>query len=79
MAGDEMVRQHHRLDGHEREQILGVKDREAWYAAVHGVTVRHNIATEQQTATGRARVCMCPNPGIYTCTRVSLCSRLYMY
>ena len=24
-----------------------VKDREAWSAAVHGVTVRHNGATEQ--------------------------------
>ena len=25
-----------------------VKDREAWHAAVHGVTVRHNQAMEQQ-------------------------------
>ncbi|MES7107987.1 hypothetical protein U6U64_12190 [Cutibacterium acnes] len=25
-----------------------VKDREAWHAAVHKVTVRYNIATEQQ-------------------------------
>ena len=25
-----------------------VKDREAWRAAVHGITVRHNSATEQQ-------------------------------
>ena len=25
-----------------------VKDREAWCAAVHGVTVRHDRATEQQ-------------------------------
>ena len=34
---DEMVRWHHRLDGHEFEQALGVvKDREAWRAAVHG-------------------------------------------
>ena len=24
-----------------------VKDREAWRAAVHGVTVRHDLATEQ--------------------------------
>ena len=23
-----------------------VKDREAWHAAVHGVSVRHNLATE---------------------------------
>ena len=25
-----------------------VMDREAWRAAVHGVRVRHNLATEQQ-------------------------------
>ena len=25
-----------------------VKDREAWFAAVHGVAVRHDLATEQQ-------------------------------
>ena len=25
-----------------------VRDREAWHAAVHGVTKRHNWATEQQ-------------------------------
>ena len=25
-----------------------VEDREAWHAAVHGVTKRHNVATEQQ-------------------------------
>ena len=25
-----------------------VKDREAWHAAVHGVTVRHKLVAEQQ-------------------------------
>ena len=25
-----------------------VKDREAWHAAVHGVSVRHDLTTEQQ-------------------------------
>ena len=25
-----------------------VKDRESWYAAVHGITVRHDLANEQQ-------------------------------
>ena len=25
-----------------------VMDREAWHAAVHGVTVRHDLVTEQQ-------------------------------
>ena len=37
-----MVGWHHQLNGHEFEQTLGeseiVKDREAWCAAVHGVT-----------------------------------------
>ena len=34
-----MVGWHHRLDGHEFEQALGVGDgQEAWHAAVHGVT-----------------------------------------
>ena len=38
MAEDEMVGWHHRFNGHEFEQIPGeVKDRETWYAAVHGV------------------------------------------
>ena len=27
-----------------------VMDREAWHAAVHGVRVRHNLATKQQIA-----------------------------
>ena len=38
MTEDEMVGWHHRLNGHEFEQALGVgMDREAWLAAVHGV------------------------------------------
>ena len=32
-----MVGWHHRLDGHEFGWTLGVMDREAWRAAVHGV------------------------------------------
>ena len=36
---DKMVGWHHRLSGHESAQALGmVKDREAWCAAVHGIT-----------------------------------------
>jgi len=38
-AEDEMVGWHHCLDGREFEQALGdVMDREAWHAAVHGVS-----------------------------------------
>ena len=38
---NKMIRWHHQLNGHEFEQALGVmKDREAWRAAVHGVTKR---------------------------------------
>ena len=35
---DEMVGWHHCLNGHELKQTLGVRDTEAWRAAVHGVT-----------------------------------------
>ena len=34
---DDIVRWHHRLNGHESEQEI-VEDRGAWHAAVHGVT-----------------------------------------
>ena len=39
MTEDEMVGWYHRLDGHEFEQISGIRiDREAWRAIVHWVT-----------------------------------------
>ena len=39
MREDEMVRLHHQQNRHEFEQIPEiVRDREAWCAAVHGVT-----------------------------------------
>ena len=39
MTEVEMVGWHHQVNGHEFEQTLEiVKDREAWRAAVHGVT-----------------------------------------
>ena len=39
MTEDEMVGWHYRLSGHEFEPTLEIaKDREAWCAAVHGVT-----------------------------------------
>ena len=39
MTVNKMFGWHHQLDGHEFEQAPGIgMDREAWYAAVHGVT-----------------------------------------
>ena len=47
MTEDEMVGWHRQLDGHEFEQAPGiVMDREAWRAAVHGVTKSQNLVTE---------------------------------
>ena len=40
MTEDEMVGWHHLLDGHEFNKLQELKDREAWHAAVHGVTKR---------------------------------------
>ena len=38
MTEDEVVRRHHRLNGHEFEKTLEfVMDREAWHAVIHGV------------------------------------------
>ena len=38
MTEDKVVRWHHRLDGHEFEQALGVgMHLEAWCAAFHGI------------------------------------------
>ena len=38
MTEDDMVRWHHRLNGHEFEQALGDSEgQEAWHATVHGV------------------------------------------
>ena len=49
MTEDELVGWHHWLDGHEFEQTWEtVKDREAWGAAVHVVTKRHDLVTEQK-------------------------------
>ena len=51
VAEDEAVGWHHRLNGQEFEQTLGDGEgqgTETWPAAVHGVAVRHDWATEQQ-------------------------------
>ena len=53
---DEMAGWHHRLDGHEFEQLQElVKDREAWRAAVHWVT-KSQIRLGDWTATKRSAV-----------------------
>ena len=44
---DEIVRQHHLLNGHEFEQTLGgSEDREAWSATVHGVAKNQTQPTD---------------------------------
>ena len=43
---DEMAGWYHQCNGHELGQILGYGDREAWYAAVHGVAVGYDLATK---------------------------------
>ena len=49
-AEDEMVREHHWLNGHKFEQLWEVMDeRIAWHAAFRGVTKsRSDLTTEQQ-------------------------------
>ena len=52
---DEMVEWHHQLDGHEFEQALGdVKYREAWCAAVHGVTKSRTQVSDWKTTTTKS-------------------------
>ena len=43
-----MVRQHHRLNGHEFEQILG-DGGGAWHAVVHGVTKSRTRLSDRTT------------------------------
>ena len=48
MTEDEMVGWHHRLDGHEFEQVLGVGDKQGSLAccSLWGCRVRHDRANE---------------------------------
>ena len=51
MTEDEIVGWHHQLNGHEFEQAPGVGDanREAWRAAVHGVTQDRRVGLNSRT------------------------------
>ena len=51
MTEDEMVGWHHRLDGHEFEQLPEVGDRETWRAAVHGVAKSQTLLSNGTTRT----------------------------
>ena len=73
MTEDEMVGWHHWLDGHEFESTLGVKDRKAWCAAVHGVATSRARRSDCTTAARvvahglsccPARGVLLPGPGI---------------
>ena len=50
MTEEEMVGWHHRLNGHESEQILGDSgEQESLCTAIHGSQeVRYDLVTEQQ-------------------------------
>ena len=49
MTENEMIGWYHQLNGCEFDQTQGlVTDREAWRAAVHQVTKRHDLESEQQ-------------------------------
>ena len=76
MTGDEMVGWHHLHDGHEFEQTLArteVKDKEAWYAAVHGVTKSQTQLSEWTTA---VRMNHLMENSTYSCSQVSAHTRL---
>ena len=60
MTENEMAGWHHRLDGHEFDQTLGmVEDREAWRAAVHGVTKSWTQLSDWTTTCPLSSICSC--------------------
>ena len=70
----EMVGCHHWLDGHEFEQVLGIgDDREAWSAAVHGVTKSKTRLSDWTELTGGCWQWMtdCMGMGGQCCTGLS--------
>ena len=64
MTEDEMVRWHHRLDGHEFEQTHKIlKDGEAWHATVHGaaeVDTAEQLSNNNRRLKSQALICFQP-------------------
>ena len=48
MTDDEMIRQHHQLNGHEFEQTLRRTGKPGVLQSKGSQRIRHNLATEQQ-------------------------------
>ena len=60
MTEDEMIGWHHQFDGHEFEQAPGLlMDREAWRAAVHGVTKNQTQLSDWTELKAALRVDVC--------------------